>query len=117
MQTSLDSGFRLDAICVRYLNTCSLTLVPVMDSNMPDSSFCPTSNPGRSRIPTLFAFQLHQVFIRSREWRVGEVKRELEKEAVVGESLERSGDATERSEGRGGTERSRDGADAGRLVE
>ena len=48
---------------------------------------------------------------------MGEVKRELEKEAVVGESLERSGDATERSEGRGGTERSRDGADAGRLVE
>ena len=32
MQTSLDSGFRLDAICVRYLNTCSLTLVPVMGS-------------------------------------------------------------------------------------
>eukprot|EP01043_Picozoa_sp_COSAG02_P080132 COSAG02_NODE_18898_length_911_cov_1.507389_1_plen_104_part_00 len=30
VQTSLDSGFRLDAICVRYLNTCSLTLVPVM---------------------------------------------------------------------------------------
>ena len=45
VQTSLDSGFRLDAICVRYLNTCSVTLVPVMGSNMPDSSFCPTSNP------------------------------------------------------------------------
>ena len=42
---------------------------------------------------------------------MGEVKRELEKEAVVGESLERSGDATERSEERGGTERDRDGAD------
>ena len=115
MQTSLDSGFRLDAICVRYLNTCSLTLVPVMVSNMPDSSFCPTSNPGRSRIPTLIAFQLHQVFIRSREWRVGEVKRELEKEVVVGRELgaEWGRDGAERGTERNGAEQRR----SGRVVE
>ena len=83
MQTSLDSGFRLDAICVRYLNTCSLTLVPVMGSNVPDSSFVQPQTPGGVE-STLIAFQLHHTVFGSKGGEGGKIRKEVDEVEVEG---------------------------------